>query len=679
VTDRGSSRNGKEGSASGEAGPGEGSAPSLAAEIARRQLAEEAWRESEEKYRHLVERTEDPICLHDLHGVILFVNPALSLVSGYEASEMLGRRLDEFLAEESRRQFPAYLEEIVRDGSAQGFMKIRCRSGEQRVLQYDNEVGTESGRPVVRGITHDVQKRWAENALRLSLSRLEALLDNIPDLVWFKDEQGRYSAVNEPLARFFGRRRAEVVGRTDRELAAPDLARRFEESDRRALVSPGGIHVTEEVSGADGSAFHFDTTKTPIRDAKGSTLGTVGIARDVTERRRLEAQLLQSQKMEAIGRLAGGVAHDFNNLLTTILGYSGILLDQLPADDTLRPDIEEIQRAGERASALTQQLLAFSRKQVFEPTLLDLNEIVSEAGRMLGRLVGEDVEFVTNLATGLGSVRADRGQIDQVLMNLVINARDAMPHGGRLTLETREVDAPGPARRSERPEAGRRWIRLSVSDNGIGMDEETRRRIFEPFFTTKERGKGTGLGLATVYGVVTQSGGEIWVESESGRGTTFHVDLPRADSPRRFEAERPAPLPVGGSETILLVEDEEAVRRLAARVLESCGYEVLTASDADEAEDVWDGSRERVRLLLTDVIMPGRSGVELARALTEREPRLKVLFFSGYTNSAIAERGPLSPGPDLLPKPFTPESLSNKVRRVLDEPARRFGGDGPGS
>jgi PAS domain S-box-containing protein len=637
------------------------------ADSVHRELAEEAWRESEEKYRHLVERTEDLICFHDLHGVVLFVNPSLSQVVGYDASEMLGRRLDEFLADDARREFPSYLEAVARDGFAQGFMKIRCRSGEERVLQYENELGMESGRPVVRGIAHDVQKRWAERALRLSLSRLEALLDNIPDLVWFKDEQGRYSAVNEPLARFFGRSRERVVGRSDRDLIDSELADRFEESDRRALANPEGIHLTEDVRAPDGTILHFDTTKTPIHDSKGLPIGTVGIARDMTERRRLEAQLLQSQKMDAIGRLAGGVAHDFNNLLTTILGYCGVLLDQLSAEDPLRPDVEEIQNAGERAASLTQQLLAFSRKQIFEPSLLDLNAIVSEAGRMLRRLIGENIVLSTELAADLPAVRADRGQIEQVLLNLVVNARDAMPRGGALRIETAQVEAFAAPDASPAGAGARNWIRLSVSDDGIGMDVDTRRRVFEPFFTTKERGKGTGLGLATVYGIIKQSGGDIWVESEPGLGSIFHVYLPSAEAPIPAEAvPPPAEAASGGFETILLVEDEDAVRRLAARVLSSRGYEVLAASDAAEAERLWRDHSHRIRLLLTDVIMPGKSGVELARDLTRDSPALKVLFLSGYADSAIAERGPLAPGPELLPKPCEPETLARTVRRVLD-------------
>jgi len=636
-------------------------------EIRRRRLAEEAWRESEEKYRQLVENSEDYICTHDLGGVILSANPTMVREIGYSPAELMGRRLDDFLAEEARGEFPAYLETVARDGHAHGFMKIRNRSGEERVLQYDNTVGREAGREVVRAIAHDVQRRWAEHALNLSVSRLEALFNNIPDLAWMKDDQGRYSAINEALARFVGRSRGEIVGRTDAELFPPDLAGKFEDSDRRALQGAVSLHAMEEVPGPGGAVRLFDTTRTPIYGEHGQPTGTVGIARDITERRQLEEQLLQSQKIEAVGRLAGGVAHDFNNLLTTILGYSGIALDQLSESDALRPEIEEIQRAGERAAALTQQLLAFSRKQVIEPTFLDLNAIVSDESKMLRRLIGENIELIARLQPGLAGIRADRGHVDQILINLAVNARDAMPEGGRLVIETRDVERYIPNRSAaELPGSAGPHVLLSVTDTGSGMDVETRQRIFDPFFTTKERGKGTGLGLATVYGIVKQSGGDIFVESELGIGTTFKVFLPRAEVPAGAVTEAPAPSPRRGSETLLLVEDEEAVRRLATRVLNSVGYRVLAAANAVEARSLWGHHGDGIRLLITDVIMPGSSGPQLAKDLAEQNPELKVLYISGYTDDAIVRHGLLKPTEAFLQKPFSPDALVRKTREILD-------------
>jgi two-component system cell cycle sensor histidine kinase/response regulator CckA len=652
-----------------------GADPALDVETTRRQLAEDAWRDAEEKYRHLVENSEDLIFTHDLDGVILSANPTMARETGLALAELMGRSLVDLLAEEARREFPAYLATVTRDGHAHGFMRIRTRSGEERVLQYDNSLGREAGHPVVRGIAHDVQRRWAEHALTLSVQRLEALLNNIPDLAWMKDEEGRYIAVNEPLVRFIGRSRAGIIGRTDRELLPPDLASRFEESDRGALQSGGSLHRVEEISRRDEPLLVFDMTKTPIGGEGGRPTGTVGVARDITERRQLEEQLVQSQKMEAVGRLAGGVAHDFNNMLTTILGYSGIILDQLSPADSLREEIEEIQKAGERAAALTQQLLAFSRKQVIEPSPIDLNAVVSEASKMLRHLIGEDVELVTRLQTGLWTIRADRGQMDQVLINLAVNARDAMPEGGQLRIETRNVERRDPYRGSGGTPFSH--VLLEVADSGTGMDAETRRRIFEPFFTTKERGKGTGLGLATVYGIVKQSGGDIWVESGPGQGTTFQVYLPRVEASVEPVPKRAPSLPSSGSETLLLVEDEESVRRLTTRVLESIGYEVLAAADAAEATRIWESSGGRIRLLITDIIMPGRSGPQLAKQLTEKSPGLKVLYISGYTDSAIVDRGALTAGTALLQKPFHPDALAREVRRLLDSADRASDGGKP--
>jgi len=631
-----------------------------------------ALEEAEDRYRQLVENSEDLIFTHDLDGRILSANPTMVRETGRPLSELVGLSFEELLIADDRRDFPAYLETLARDGHAHGFVRIRTADGTERLLQYDNVVERERGSPVVRGIAHDVQRRFAEHALPLSLRRLEALLNNIPDLAWMKDERSRYIAVNEAFARFVGRTRREIVGRTDFDLFDTELARRFQEEDAAAMRTGETVHRTDRFPALGGQILLFDTITAPIRDGSGDATGTAGIARDMTEHRRLEERLLHSQKMEAIGRLAGGVAHDFNNLLTTILGFSGLVLDQLAPDDRLRPEIEEIHRAGERAAALTRQLLAFSRKQIVEPTVLDLNAVVSDAIKMLRRLIGEDVELEVRLQERLGAVRADRGQIEQVLVNLAVNARDAMEQGGRLAIETR--DAPGyvPYRSEGEGLPAAPYVLLAVSDSGAGMDSETRRRIFEPFFTTKGPGKGTGLGLATVYGIVKQSGGDIWVESEPGRGTKFSVYLPRVDAPApEPPPARPASF-TGGTETVLLVEDEEAVRRLASRVLRAAGYEVLAAGDAAEARRIWSEQGARVRLLITDVVMPGGSGPQLAQELAGESPGLLVLYMSGYTDSAIVDRSAVLPGTSYLQKPFTPEALVEKVRRVLD------GLEGPG-
>ncbi|HUK86703.1 MAG TPA: ATP-binding protein, partial [Terriglobales bacterium] len=394
---------------------------------------------------------------------------------------------------------------------------------------------------------------------------------------------------------------------------------------------------------------------------------------DVTGQRHLELQLRQKQKMEAVGRLAGGVAHDFNNLLTVINGYSEMMLDRLGPDDPLYPHCDQIKSAAERAASLTRQLLAFSRQQLMEPRTLDLNAVLSRLDKLLLRLIGEDIEIVMRPGTDLGSVRADPGQVEQVILNLVVNARDAMPRGGQLLLETANVVLNEDyVREHAAPVRPGPYVMLAVSDTGAGMDPETQARIFEPFFTTKEAGKGTGLGLATVYGIVKQSNGYIWVSSEPGQGTTFKVYLPRVErAPEGLEAAAPA-AQKPGTETILLVEDDWQLRDLARSLLSSLGYHVLTVDTVGEVESVVGRHSGGIDLLLTDVVMPGMSGNELARRVSERRPGIRVLYMSGYTADTVVRHGVVESGTHFLRKPFTSTSLAAKVREVLDHvPAAR--------
>jgi PAS domain S-box-containing protein len=390
---------------------------------------------------------------------------------------------------------------------------------------------------------------------------------------------------------------------------------------------------------------------------------------DMSERRRLEEQLRQAQKMEAIGRLAGGVAHDFNNLLTVITGYCELLLQDLPAGDAAREEVLEIQRAAGAASTLTSQLLAFARRQVQQPRVLDLNRVVASAERMLGRLLGEDVVLSVSLAPDLGRVRADPTQVEQVLLNLAINARDAMPRGGRLTVETANAVMDEGYVAGHRGASPGRYVMVAVSDTGVGMDAETRARLFEPFFTTKAPGKGTGLGLATVYGIVKQSGGFIWVYSEPGLGTTFKVYLPRVDAEPEESPPRSSPQATArGHETILVVEDSPGVRRVAREALERNGYTVLEASDGPAALATAARHPGPIHLLLTDVVLPGLGGPGLARALGETRPELRVLYTSGFSAEASAGHGVIEPDAHYLPKPFAMAALLQKVREVLDLP-----------
>src|SRR5438309_3378671 len=371
--------------------------------------------------------------------------------------------------------------------------------------------------------------------------------------------------------------------------------------------------------------------------------------------------------MEAVGRLAGGIAHDFNNLLTVITSYSDLLLEDLGTDDPKRSDVEQVRKAADGAAALTRQLLAFSRQQVVEPRVVSLNAVVESLQKILRRVLGEDVELAATPGPDLGAVRADVGQLEQVLMNLAVNARDAMPTGGKLTIETGNVEHDPAFARGHGAAAVRRFVMLAVTDTGVGMDEATKARIFEPFFTTKEPGKGTGLGLATVYGIVQQSGGFIWVYSEPGHGTTFKIYLPRVDAPAAGGAAGPAPATVPrGTETVLLVEDEPAVRAIAQQALERQGYTVLAAPSGADALALAAQHGATIHLLLTDVVMPGMSGRDLADRLTAQRPGIRVLYISGYTDNAIVRHGMLEPGLAYLQKPFRPDALVRKVREVLD-------------
>jgi two-component system, cell cycle sensor histidine kinase and response regulator CckA len=426
-------------------------------------------------------------------------------------------------------------------------------------------------------------------------------------------------------------------------------------------------HLEYEGVRANGSRIWIEALITTVEE-QGRIVGTQSALRDITERKRLEAQFLQAQKMESVGRLAGGVAHDFNNLLTVINGYSEMLIAGIGAQDPLRAKAEQILKAGRQAAQLTQQLLAFSRKQVAQPKPLNLNSLVAEAHGLLQRAVGEGIELVNLLSPGLGPVMADAGQINQVLMNLVVNARDSMPNGGHLTIETKNVEVDA-SLADEHPEMKPgAYVRLSVADTGMGMSEEIKRQIFEPFFTTKELGQGTGLGLATVYGIVRQNRGGIWVLSEQNRGSVFHIYLPRIqDVPQIEETESKYPVTLRGSETVLVVEDQGEVLRLAGDILESYGYRVLQARSGPDAITMVRRYPEAIHLLLTDVILPQMNGRAVADVLQAARPGLKVLYTSGHPEEVVG--GFDGPGRQVgyLPKPYSPEALVSSVRKLLSE------------
>ena len=521
----------------------------------------------------------------------------------------------------------------------------------------------------VRERTAELER--ATQAVYESEARLQNILDNSTAVVYVKDLDGRYLLLNREYERLFHVTGEQMRNKTDLDVFAPEVAEVLRENDAKALRSGGAIQLEELVPQDDG-LHTYVSIKFPLFDASGSPYGVCGISTDLTELKRTEDQLRHAQKMDAIGRLAGGIAHDFNNLLTVINGYSSMLLDELDSANPARALIADILEAGERASSLTRQILAYSRKQVLEPNVWNLNTIVSEMTSMIGRLVGEDVSFVTSLASDKSLVLVDRGQVEQIILNLVVNARDAMQNGGKLTIETGmlvldeqyvsthlEV-TPGP------------HVMLAVTDTGQGMSAEVSARIFEPFFTTKEVGKGTGLGLSVVFGIVKQSGGSISVYSEPGVGSTFRIYFPQVVEAAAREPGA-AQLPtqeialLRGSETILLVEDEEAVRVFAASVLRRQGYEVLEAQHGLEALELLESSGSRVSLLLTDVVMPEMGGPALVARLRDLRPKLPVLYMSGYAERAVVHNGLVKSKQAFLQKPFTPILLARKVREVLDK------------
>ncbi len=531
---------------------------------------------------------------------------------------------------------------------------VRYGETEKQILQF---VSTQ--------VAMAIERKRGEERLQVSERKYRLLFETSPEAMFVYDHDTlRILAVNEAATARYGYSEPEFLALTIRDIRPPEEQPRLDEElkDRpdAGAVRTGMRHRTK-----DGRVLEVDLVARPIEFA--GRHARLVLARDVTAQRQLEEQLRQSQKMEAVGQLAGGIAHDFNNLLTAILGSTQLLLQHTPAGDPRREDAQEIKNAGLRAADLTRQLLAFSRRQVLAPKLLDLNTVVANMDRMLRRLLGEDIELATSLDPAPATVNADPGQLEQVLLNLAVNARDAMPSGGRLTVETARVTLTEEyAERRHRLPPGD-YVCLAVTDTGVGMDGATQAHLFEPFFTTKEVGKGTGLGLATVYGVVKQSGGYIWVYSEPGRGTRVKVYLPRVAAALDTPAPAPEPQQVrGGQETVLLVEDATPVRSLARRSLEACGYTVLDAADGPAALQLSTRHAGGIDLLVTDVVMPGMSGRELAERLAPKRPAMKVLYTSGYTDDAMVRQGVLTAGVAFLQKPFVPETLARKVRDVLD-------------
>ncbi|MGA2114446.1 MAG: PAS domain S-box protein [Bryobacteraceae bacterium] len=509
-----------------------------------------------------------------------------------------------------------------------------------------------------------------ESTVQVSERLLRALLESVSQAILGTDPQGEIVLVNKRAQEMFGYTREELLGASI-ELLLPETRRAAHKLERTAYFDhphtrPMGIGMDLAGRRKDGSEFPVEVSLSFIESPEG--LFGIAFVTDISQRKTLEQQLMHAQKMEAVGRLAGGVAHDFNNMLTVISGYNRMILDDLPPSSELRGYIEETLKAADRAASITSQLLAFSRRQVMQPAVVDVNHVITHAEKMLRRLIGEDIELDLSLADGLDPIRADPNHLEQAIVNLAVNARDAMPAGGRLRIHTTAVTLDEDFTRIHPALSPGSFLLIDVSDTGEGMDGATVAHIFEPFFTTKERGKGTGLGLATVYGMVRQAGGDVQVTSQPGNGSTFHLYFPTVMEPATETPPQPSPAPGPGFETVLVVEDEAAVREFTAKVLRQLGYRVLTASGGDEAIRTSDAHSAEIAALVTDVIMPGMSGRQVADELLRRRPGIKVLFLSGYTGDMIAEHNVHETGVDFLAKPFRLEDLAIRLREILDRP-----------
>jgi PAS domain S-box-containing protein len=641
--------------------------------ITERKRIEEEERKSRQQYESLVHSIDGIVWEMDLPSfTFTFVSPQAERLLGYPPEQWLEEPnfWADHLYAEDRRWVLDYCTHAAAVGVEHEF-DYRMIAADGRVVWFRDMVSVDRSNgegPRLRGVMVDItERKRAEDELRRSEERYRDLVENARDIIYEHDLEGNYTVVNKAGEQVTGYTLLETLRLNLSDLIAPEFIDKARQMLVRKLAGESVTAYELELVSKSGRRMAVEVNSRLVFH-DGVPVGVQGIARDVTERKQLEEQLRQSQKLEAIGQLAGGVAHDFNNLLTVIGGYSDLVLQRLPESSPLLASVTEIKKAGDRASALTRQLLAFSRKQMLQPSVLDLNSVVSSLERMLRRLIGENIDLVTITAPDLGQVKADPGQLDQVIINLIVNARDAMPAGGKLTVQTANVELGEEYSQNHLPCVPGNYIMLAVTDTGTGMDAETQSRIFEPFFTTKPAGKGTGLGLSTAYGIVKQSGGNIWVYSEVGKGTIFRIYLPRVDEPADESevAGKCVQPPPRGSETILLVEDEEQVRQIAQQILTSLGYNVLTATNGQEALAIAQGYPKDIDLTITDVVMPQLGGRELIERLALLRPEMKVLYMSGYTNDAIVRHGLLAEQLQFIQKPFSADGLARKIRNVLD-------------
>ena len=624
--------------------------------------------DSTEAIRAMFESATDGITLTDLQGGIVAVNEVAARLYGYEnREELIGRSVFDLIAASDQAR------EILRSAWKTGRSDVlACRLLTKGGGQYKAEINAvllkdERGKPMgfaafTRDVTESTRAGEERTCLLTQVQKqtlqTQQIVDTIPEAVLLLDAENKVVLTN-PAAREFLARVANVhQGDTLASLGGHPLSR------FQACPNDGSWHQIT----AEGRTFEI--VARPAETAPEST-GSVLVIRDVTQQQAMQERIRQQDRLVAIGQLASGIAHDFNNLLTAIQGYTALVLDQLVLSDAFRADLEEVKKAADRAAALTNQLLVFSRNEALQPEVLNLNAVITGMEKMLRRLIGETIELETVLHPSAGQVEADPGQIEQVIMNLSVNARDAMPRGGQITLETRNITV-DKAYAQEQPQVPLGdYVVLAASDTGIGMTQETKSHLFETFFTTKEKGKGTGLGLSTVHSIVKQSGGHIQVDSEIDVGTTFRIYLPRVEKAvKQTQSAKSGTGPLRGEETVLLVEDEDTVRTLARRALERYGYRALEASRPTEAQRLCQQHKDTISLLITDVVMPEMGGKELAEKLTHCHPEMRVLYISGYTDDALAQHGVRVPGLAFLEKPFTPLELVCKVRQVLDAPAQ---------
>jgi len=639
----------------------------VSADISERKHAEEALKASEALFRSLVEQAADAMYVHDFDGRFMEVNRRACESLGYTREELLTMRVTDVEVDFDLPALQARWAKITPDSAFTLLGHQRRRDGTTFPIEVHFGLFNAGARPYFLGLVRDISERKRmEEAIEKERSLLRTLIDILPDVIAFKNPTGRIITSNHAHQRIAGARGlSEVVGKTDFDFFPSQLAELSSSLEKHVMQSGDAVINQEETVVRDGTKSWLLTSVVPLRDSSGIITGTVSVSRDVTDHKNLEFQLLQAQKMEAIGQLAGGIAHDFNNILTAIIGYATFLQLKL-TDGSLQDNASQIITTAERAAQLTQGLLAFSRRQSVNPRPVDVNAIIRGLEKILQRVIGDDVRLGSDLDSHELVILADTGQIEQILMNLATNSRDAMPDGGTIRISTSRVTFDDLLIATHGFGIPGSYAMISFEDTGHGINKEISEKIFEPFFTTKEVGKGTGLGLSIVYGIVRQHNGYINVYSEPAKGTTFRIYLPivRADTadigPAREESR------TRGTETILLAEDDAAVRKLARLVLEESGYTVIEAADGEEALARFYEDKERVRLLILDVMMPKKSGKVVAEEIRRECAWVRILFTSGYTANTIRDKGILEESPDFITKPFSPGSLLAKIREILD-------------